>query len=704
MRIITNRLNANIDYDGMLEQYKFFLITLQDERKNHESVYASLEELLTTQSGCTVVAFDGDHRQREGKSQYRRLYVVACSVHSKIDKCDIVRVLSDKCDIEEADGYTLKNKVPKNHILNVLLTLLPNRQQSVLYAHGKYLIGNCKDWNKNYNRRGELVFLHVFIDATMCLRSRVQTLTNETQFKSKKALKYATPYNLTFDDCGNVHLSTHSQIEGDEKFYDFKPKGREAKKNMLPFLCYKNLNDFRQCQAYVLNGIIHQMGEAYSFLTISSSCYMPSDVHMDKSAYNEVEEQYVTDFKHTHNIKAEVLDDDPATQKMCTAVNDILAKIGCETSGNANDAVIRVVPSLVYDDKLKKEERNKEKTRQSQSKLNYLKKGVPVQDVTVDHDDINEETVKNLIRQLAIKNYCLKHRFPQSVEGHFEGCTVVYGERPNGKFDIVTICLDQEDILTQFDTAADDGPTIFVSSLNQYVELQRVDNHGKKDEFFLIRKGDTTYQIVNTEQFVMPEVDNMVDVLTQREAITIPVSEYSAILSMLPNTTDAYLLCKQRINDGVPVQIDTFETDCSTFIKTNTDLRNVRKAIREKAGYTIVPNFKNKTNIEFSLSAYTNISYWEEPDSNGMHWCYTVGTKSQNFGTKTDFIHKTHIHHVFTDAPVTKDDIKSLIIDALHDGWLRINEFSVEPSIFKFAAEALEIHRTEMYANGYEFV
>jgi len=47
---------------------------------------------------------------------------------------------------------------------------------------------------------------------------------------------------------------------------------------------------------------------------------------------------------------------------------------------------------------------------------------------------------------------------------------------------------------------------------------------------------------------------------------------------------------------------------------------------------------------------------------------------------------------------------RTVKISSESERWLRINEFSVEPSIFKFAAEALEFHRTEMYANGYEFV
>lgn len=509
MRIITNRLVANIDYDLMLNYYSFFLISLVDAQKNHISVYSSLEDLLTSRSGCTVVAFDGERRPKGDDLNYRRLYVVACKEDSSITKDDVIKCLTDKCDIEEADGYTLRKKVPTNQLLNVLLTLLPNSQQSVLYAHGKYLVGNCKDWNKNYNKRGELVFLHVFIDTSCCLRSRVQTLTKESQFRNKKILKGATPYYLSFDEEGNIHLSTKAQVEDDDRFYDFKPKGRDSQKNMLPFLCYKDIADFKQCQAYVLNSLVRQMNDAYDFLTVELDCFTPADVFMDKSAYNDIEEQYVEDFKRTHNVRTEVLDEDPAMLKMSQKVNDILAEIGVANNGCAEDAIIRIVPSLDKDEKLKKEERNKEKTRQSQSKLEYHKRGIPVQDVTVDHDDINKETVKNLIRQLAVKDYCLKLTLPQHVGEHFNGCTIVYGERSNGKYDIVTFCLDAEDIAISYDSAADDGNDPYVASLGMFVELKRVGKQGKRDTFFLIKKGNVTYQIFNTEQFVLPEVDNM---------------------------------------------------------------------------------------------------------------------------------------------------------------------------------------------------
>lgn len=704
MRIITNRLEANINYDVMLDQYTFFLISLVDAQKNHFSVYTSLEELLTNRSGCTVVAFDGGKRHKGDETSYRRLYVVACKNDSGIFKEDVVGCLTAKCDIEEADGYTLRKSVPTNQLLNVLLTLLPNSKQSVLYAHGKYLFGNCKDWNKNYNKRGELVFLHVFIDASCCLRSRVQTLTKESQFRNKKILRGATPYYLSFDEKGNIHISTKAQVLDDDRFYDFKPKGRDAQKNSLPFLCYKDIVDLKQCQAYVLNDLVRQMNEAYVFLNVEFACYTPTDVFLDKSAYNDVEDLYVEEFKRTHNIKTEVLDDDPATLKMSQKVNDLLTEIGIAVDACKEDALIRIVPSLDKDERLKKEERNKEKTRQSLSKLNYHKRGIPVQDVTVDHDDINKETVKNLIRQLAVKDYCLKFKLPQYVAQHFDGCNIVYGERLNGKFDIITFCLDAEDIAISYDSAADDGNEPYISSLGIFVDLKRIDKLGKRDSFFIIKRGNVTYQIINTEQFVLPEIDNMEEELMKRELTTIPSMEYESILDMLASETDAYMLCRQRIHEGKSVSIETFENDCSQFIKSNVEVKTLRKAVRERAGYTIVPNFKNKANIEFSLSAYTNITYWQQSESNGMHWCYSVGTKSQNFGTKTDFLHKTHVHHVFTDRPVSKEDVQSLIIDSLHDGWLRINEFSVEPSIFKFTAEALELHRTELYANGFEYI
>lgn len=703
MRIITNRLDANIDYDLMLSHYTFFLITLKDAQKNHLSVYSSLEELLTNRGGCTVGAFNTEKQPKEEDISYKRLYVVACKDDSGITKGDVNSCLTDKCEIEEADENALRNKVRKHQLLNVIMTLLPNSKRSVLFAHGKYLIGNCKDWDKNYNKRGELVFLHVFIDPSCCLRSRVQTLTSESQFRSKKILSGATPYHLTFDDNDAIHLSTKAQATDDDKFYEFKHIGRDDHKNLLPFLCYKTIADFKQCQAYVLNDIVRQMNESFDFITVRHECYTPTATFTDTSAYNDIEKRYVEEFKRTHSIKAVALDEDPAQLKMCQKVNDLLTEIGVTNDECDKEAVFRIVPSLEEDKKLNKETRNKEKTRQSSSKCNYHKNGIPVQDITFDHENLNKETIENLIRQLAIKEYCLKRKLPLYVADHFDGCTIVYGKRSDDQFDIVTYSIKADNIDVSFDTEANDGNRFFLASIGTYVDLMRNGKFGMRDSFFFIKKGNVTYDIVNTEQFVLPEVDNMEEELMQRERITIPAVYYERIMPILTVGTNAYMQCKQRINSGKSVKIDTFENDCQEFAKDNAEVTNIRKDVRMKVGYTAVPNFKNKANIEESLSAYTNITYWQVPDSDGKHWCYSVGKKSQNYGTKTEFLHKTHIHHVFTNVEVSKDDIKSLIIDSLHDGWLRMNEFSVEPSIFKFAAESLEIHKTEMYANGYCF-
>lgn len=705
MRIITNRLKANINYDAMLGQYTFFLVTLVDAQKNHMSIYAALEDMLTSQKGCTVVAFDSEHRPQNEEKKYKRTYVVACSKESHVKKGDICEVLSDNCEIEEADEFRLKRKVPNNQLLNVFLAMLPNKHNSVLYAHGKYLIGGCKDWNTKFSKRGELIFLHVYIDKACCIQSRVQTLTKESQFKNKDIIKGKTPYYLSFEE-DKVYLSTKAQIDDDSKFYDIKPNGRESQKNLLPFLCYKNTDDFKQCQAYVLNDVVDQMKESYgSFMSIESSCYKPSDTFMDKSVFNEREDQCVTDFKNTHNIKVASLDEmDPVIHKLSSKIESLLQDVGCENREGKKEAVLRIVPSLENDKKLKKEERNEEKIRQSISKLTYHNENIPVQDVTVDHTDINKETIKNLIRQLAVKECCLKKQLPQYLADHFDGCTIVYGEQNNGSYDIVTGVVNRQNIEFSFDSAADDGNPPFVESIGESIDLQKLGKQGKRDTFFIIKKGSSLYQIINTSEIVMPEVDNMMEELEKRDSIVIPVAEYEQLLSIVSDNVDARILCNQRVKAGCPVKRTVFEDDCKQLKKVSNETDKFLKEIRKRANYTAVPNFKNKENIASSLSAYTNITYWQEPDVDGLHWCYSVGSKSQNFGTKTEFLHKTHIHHVFTTAPVSKDVIQSLIIDSLHDGWLRINEFSVEPSIFKFAAEALEIHRTEMYANGYEFV
>lgn len=77
---------------------------------------------------------------------------------------------------------------------------------------------------------------------------------------------------------------------------------------------------------------------------------------------------------------------------------------------------------------------------------------------------------------------------------------------------------------------------------------------------------------------------------------------------------------------------------------------------------------------------------------NGKLWKYCAGTNTKgNFHTINN---KVYVRELVSDKTPSEEFIKELIC-SLGDGWNKINEFSVHPSIFKFLKERLEIYKSQ---------
>ena len=702
-RVITSRFKTKFEYERMLERFSIFLISLNTTKGIHTSVYSKLEEVILSRTGATIIAFDVEKENRQ--DAYKRLYLVMADKASDLKKSDLSNCLpTDTFSIEEADTFALQRDVPPNQVLNALLTLLPNLQYPTLYAHGKYLVGGCKDWNKNRKKRGEYVFLHIFFDYSCCLRSRSQTLTHESQF-NKSELKGEQPYYVTYSETDSVHLSTSPNNGDTEKFYDFKPKKRRQDKNSIPFLCYKDSKDFKESQVYVLNDIVKQLSESfYDFLNIEPLTYQPEKTFLGKWASNQEEEIFLKDYLQSHNVVVEILDDTIHAIRKKDQVEAVLSEIYQPTSDELPKTVIRIVPSLQKDEMLQKNQRNAEKSRQSQNKKQYHDKKIAVQDITEDHEDINTATIENLLRQLVVKDCCLNGKLPKYVAEHFGECNVIYGVLEKGVYQSVILNVTGNNFSCGYDSIEYDKRELWVDKLSLSIPLPIDSKSYDRKNLFIIEKKGIVYQLYNSQEFVFPEVDTMLSILEDRDRQSIPAHCYEQFLPLLGDNAEVQLLCRQRMRSSNDIPKDVFEKDCNALKKCNSNINGVIKAIRKECNFTALPQFKNNEYVSWTLSAYSNISFWEMPNSNGMHWCYSVGLKSRNYKVRTEFPHKTHIHHIHTNKPVTQENIEHLIIDSLQDGWLRMNEFSIEPSIFKFAREAMEIYDTHKYARGDQFI
>lgn len=79
-----------------------------------------------------------------------------------------------------------------NNMLNLLLSMIPNRNKTLSYAHGKLICGTCSSIYNKGRSAGEELGLHISFDYDNLLTARTLTFAEEDKVKriTRKILRY----------------------------------------------------------------------------------------------------------------------------------------------------------------------------------------------------------------------------------------------------------------------------------------------------------------------------------------------------------------------------------------------------------------------------------------------------------------------------------------------------------------------------------
>ena len=89
------------------------------------------------------------------------------------------------------------------------------------------------------------------------------------------------------------------------------------------------------------------------------------------------------------------------------------------------------------------------------------------------------------------------------------------------------------------------------------------------------------------------------------------------------------------------------------------------------------------------MGACVNVHYWKYSPNT---WMYCAGPNPS--GNFSSIDNKVHVRELVCDKTPDEAFVNELIC-SLGDGWNKINEFSVHPSIFKFLKERLEMYKVK---------
>lgn len=599
--------------------------------------------------------------------------------------------------------------------LNLLLALLPNVDQSISYADGKLIIGSCNGWNTHHEKRGEYKCLQIFFDSTLALQSHTLTFTAAHKFNGKDSrdkhrLAAATPYYIAFDD-KRAYVSTVKQDDS-LTYYALKPaRFRNKWKNNIEFLNIENISLLHGSQAYVLNQIIHTLRATFkSFLQIKQLEYAPQEIIRAKEGKNTEEKPYMDHFKD--NFWIDVIGYQPhdlPTARLQQKIREVLSELGIATAyaEGKQRAVVRIMPSWIEEKKRYANDQPgqlREKEAQSRHKLKILSQSIPVQDITLDAEaKLTATTLENTLRQLAIKHYCLNQKLPQHIGERYAGWTLVCGKKIKNTHDYQVV-MAQVNADGSFKAKCETYPGnkgyLLIDAING-LEIKWGERGGYSypESIYFMKKENVECHLLDSNEFVFPVLSSIERELREREKEDISPEIYERFMDLLPDDAlEGRQLCQKRRAQNKHVSIFTLEHDMRELAKAHTGLKKQLNKIRKEfTDHTVIPNFKNKNKLSDTYSSYVDIHYWK---INEKRWCYAVGTKSLNLSTTTCFDTKTHIRHIETNVPVDSAFVKKFIIDALQDGWLRISNYSVHPSIYKFMDEIREMKMTEWYAKG----
>ena len=695
-----------------LEDYDFFKIEYDNvDFDNITSIYCKLEGLYPNSAIC---AFNKMAKNTQsGESSKHRIFLFASSKKEKLTMALLQECLKKvNVKIKQITYRPAYDEgIHTNNMLNLLLSMIPNRNKTLSYAHGKLICGTCSSIYNKGRSAGEELGLHISFDYDNLLTARTLTFAEEDKVK-KNNKKDSPVYHLEFDE-KRIYFSSKKK-KGTKEYYNHPSVFRKDNKNHIPFLGFSDIEHFEESQAYLIRSVLQDFLTTYSkYVFVNPIEYKKPTLLKAQDAEFKKEDELLRDMLSTSWIEIACHTTETGVEKLRSLIEqksrEYIKKLfgnsfeGCHEKDKSRKQIcIRIVGDKDQEEKLSDSEHQTLDYRRLKEKMELIEKKIPTQDVMI-KSEIEAATIKNIFRQILIKDYCIKEALPQYMIDRLKGCVITYAEKKKKNlYYFVQLTIGKDGSIAykvgEPQLTHDGVITVLGENFESYEYHIPAFKKGYNENFiYCIEKDGITYNIYDTCEFVFPEMEEIHRALVGLKNIQVPVEVYHDLMDMV-QSNESKVLCKQRIREYADnVSHDLFYSDIKKLGKEAPPeeklTRKLMRFVTSKYNIKKGQDFRTAGRSEETLAACVNVHYWKQ---DAKLWKYCAGPNTK--GNFHSINHKVYVREILSDITPDEAFVNELIY-SLGDGWNKINEFSVHPSIFKFLKERLEIYKAQEQLN-----
>ena len=447
-----------------------------------------------------------------------------------------------------------------NNMLNLLLSMIPNRNKTLSYAHGKLICGTCSSIYNKGRSAGEELGLHISFDYDNLLTARTLTFAEEDKVK-KNNKKDSPVYHLEFDE-KRIYFSSKKK-KGTKEYYNHPSVFRKGNKNHIPFLGFSDIEHFEESQAYLIRSVLQDFLTTYlKYVSVNPIEYKKPTLLKAQDAEFRKEDELLRDMLSTSWIEIACHTTETGVEKLRNLIEQKSREYIKKLFGNSFEGwhekdkrrkqiCIRIVGDKDQEEKLSDSEHQTLDYRHLKEKMELIEKKIPTQDVMI-KSEIEAATIKNIFRQILIKDYCIREALPQYMIERFKGCVITYAEKKKNNlyyFAQLTIAKDGSIAYKVGEPRlAHDGViTVLGENFESHEYHIPAFKKGYNENFiYCIEKDGITYNIYDTCEFVFPEMEEIHQALVRLKNVQVPVEVYHDLMDMV-QSNESKVLCKQRI-------------------------------------------------------------------------------------------------------------------------------------------------------------
>lgn len=670
-KIRTNHIKVHFLWDKFLGDFDLYKIEYSNayDFGNNLGIYCKLEGLCPNSAVCAF-----NKMVKEGNADAptkHRIFLFASAKKESITTAMLQERL-EKVNVKiKQISYTpdYREGIYPHNMLNLMLSMMPNRDKTLSYAHGKLICGTCSSLYNKGKKQGEELGLQLEFAYGGLLEAHTSTFAEADKVENSKK-KDSLVYHLEFGD-ERIYFSSQKK-KGTKEYYNHPSIFRKNNKNRIPFLDFSDIDHLEESQAYIISSVLNDFLTTYSkYILVYPVVYNDPQLLQSQEAEFKNEDELVRNMLSSSWIDISCHTKEEGVEERRALIEDKskvyinkLFKTGFEgtfikTKGK-NRICIRIVGDKDQEAELSTAKRRSKDRHRLQEKLDLMEKLIPVQDSMIG-SEINDATIKNIFRQILIKKSCLQSTLPQAMIERFKGCVITYAESK-------------------------------VKSKDYYFVQMTIDNDGQlsyRDIEKKIPQDGVKYNIYDTEEYIFPELDEMTRALKELKDTIVPAEAYQLLMDNV-QSVDAKTFCQQRMRENKDgVLHNQFYKDIKIIGKEDGVTRDLMRLITKEYHIKQGQDFRTASRREETLGACVNVHYWKYSPNT---WMYCAGPNPS--GNFSSIDNKVHVRELVCDKTPDEAFVNELIC-SLGDGWNKINEFSVHPSIFKFLKERLEMYKVK---------